>query len=176
MSTKEVIKKESNTQLIKKDSNLLVSDNIPINNNAIFKASPEKTTLKKDLNKTEKLNLINSTTTTNANTNKSNKMTFMKDNKLALNRSSNNIRSQTQRNGKNNDDKNNTTIMPFSTMNKNNKYFPKIDFYDDKVDYLWQNQLNRNKSEQKLLNVSYNNCNKGTLLTLYKNVRSWIIF
>lgn len=52
--------------------------------------------------------------------------------------------------------------------NYQSKYFPKIDYYDDKADVLWNKQMNRIISERKLLTRNNENSSREMQNTFYK--------
>ena len=54
-------------------------------------------------------------------------------------------------------------------QNLTEKYFPKkVDFYDDKMDIMWKNQIQRITSENKIINNTTNKSSASLQKTFYK--------
>lgn len=55
-----------------------------------------------------------------------------------------------------------------SLTNYQSKYFPKLDFYDDRADILWTKQMERITTEKKLLTRNNENSSQDLQKTFYK--------
>ena len=59
-------------------------------------------------------------------------------------------------------------ISILGSTNYQTKYFPKINFYDEKADVLWNKQMNRIMSERKLLTRNQENSSQDLQKTFFQ--------